>query len=415
MVKISHHGNAGQTAESLALIERAVDDYLQRADIGAARDYLSEMARTLAPLRQQMDIARDMILELSAVAATAEDTSGLRIVNDRVVAISQELYLSLRSAPMVHEACSTVREAIAKRALELARRNLEFSGATCDLPLALLSVGSDGRLEQALVADQDYLFLHGAFENQDAGDAEAVDGYFGMLGAAFAAILEKAGIKRCSGGIMPDNPEWRGSEEDWQRRLEATAKFEADGWARDVLNFIILSDVRFVAGDRELGIGFAASVRSLARGRVQTMRDMARAAGAMRVAIGFLRRFVVEAEGPHKGEFNLKLNAWMPLIMCIRLLALRFEIEETSTLARIEGLRRKRHFSDRVAAGLANAYHVITGKRIIQQIKRVKGIIDEECYINPYELMKEEREELRRAIIRVAELQTMIRNTFSVA
>jgi CBS domain-containing protein len=408
-------GKADRAAESLTDIARSAGDYLQQAGIVAAREYLADMERQLAPFRQQLDHARDTVLELCAVAASAEDASGLAAVNDLVVALSQELYLSLRSAPMVHEACSTVREAVAGRALELARRDLEFSGSCCELPLALLSVGSDGRLEQALLADQDYLFLYGACRKQAAADAEAVDGYFGMLGAAFATILEKAGIERCSGRIMPDNPQWRGSAEDWRRRLQATVRFEADGWASDVLNFIILSDVRFVAGDRDLGLGFAASVRSLARGRMQTMRDMARTAGAMRVGIGFLRRFSVEAEGLHKGEFNLKLNAWMPLVMCIRLLAVRFEIEETSTLARIEGLRRTRHLSDRMATALSNAYHVITGKRILQQIKRVKGIIDDDCYINPYELMKEEREELCRALIRVAELQTLIRNMFSVA
>lgn len=415
MARISHQGNAGLPAESLGLINRAVDDCLQRADIATASEYLEEMARHLAPLRRQLDRARDTILELAAMAATAGDAAGLASLNGRVVEIAQELYLSLRSAPMVHEACSTVREAIAGRALELARQELEFSGAACDLPLALLSVGSDGRLEQALAADQDYLFLHGAFEGEGETGGEAIDGYFGMLGAAFASILEKAGIKRCAGGIMPDNPEWRGSEEDWQRRLLAVNGFETDGWARDTLSFIILSDCRFVAGDRELGTRFAASVRSLARERLQTMRNMARAASAMRVAIGFLRRFVVEAEGLHKGEFNLKQNAWMPLVMCIRLLAVRFGIEETSTLARIEELRRKGHLSDRRAAGLAKAYHVITGKRILQQIKKIKGIIDDDRYINPYELMKDERDELRLAIIRVAELQTMIRNIYSVA
>jgi CBS domain-containing protein len=413
--RIIRRGNTGRAAESLALVERTVADYLQRADIAAASDYLAGMARMIAPLRQQAVTARDMIQELLVVAASAEDAAGLRAVNERVVAIAQELYLSLHSAPMVHEACSTVREAIARRALELARRDLQFSGATCDLPLALLSVGSDGRLEQALFADQDYLFLHGALVNQGTGDARAVDDYFGMLGAAFAAILEKAGIKRCTGGIMPDNPEWRGSEEDWRRRLVAPARFETDGWARDVLNFIILSDVRFVDGDRNLGIGFAASVSSLARDNSQTIRNMARVASAMRVAIGFLRRFVVAAEEPHKGEFNLKLNAWMPLIMCIRLLAINSGIEETATLARIERLRRIGQFSDKLAAGLSDAYHVITGRRILQQIKKLKGIIDDDCFLNPYELQQGEREELRRAMVTVDDLQKLIRSNFIVA
>ena len=134
----------------------------------------------------------------------------------------------------------------------------------------------------------------------------------------------------------------------------------------------------------------------------------------MRVSKGFLRRFVVEAEGPRKGEFNLKLLAWMPLVMCIRLLAVNVGLEETSTLERIKRLHSEGHLTDKMATDLADAYHTITRQRVLLQIKKVKRIIDDDCYLNPYELPNNEREELKDAIGAVDELQHMVRSRFSL-
>ena len=146
----------------------------------------------------------------------------------------------------------------------------------------------------------------------------------------------------------------------------------------------------------------------------QAIRHMCRVVSSMRLSKGFLRRFVVEAEGDHKGEFNLKLLAWMPLVMCIRLLAVNSGVEETSTLERIKRLHSEGHLNDKMAAELTDAYHVITRQRILLQIKRVKRIIDDDCYLNPYELASSEREELKDAIGSIDELQHMVRSRFSI-
>jgi CBS domain-containing protein len=135
----------------------------------------------------------------------------------------------------------------------------------------------------------------------------------------------------------------------------------------------------------------------------------------MRLANGFIRRFSVEAEGPNMGAFNLKLLAWKPLVTCVRMLAVHYGVDTTSTLERIEALQDKGIFSAKMASGLMDSYHIISGRRILQQIKKIKGIIDDDNFINPYELVGVEREGLYKAIKRVAELQNMIRKNYSVA
>jgi signal-transduction protein with cAMP-binding, CBS, and nucleotidyltransferase domain len=395
-------------------MEKTVREQLARLDFTSGREFLTRIDETVEGLQHRIAAARGELQSLMALAAAAENTQTLRTINDRLAALGADLFLAAGSVPMVQELCTTVRESIVVRALELARRDLYREGSYCEAPLALLAVGSSGRCEELLSSDQDYLFLHGVGEVISVQMGEAVADYFAHLGAVFVGKLEEAGIARCSGGIMPVNGAWRGTPQEWEKRLEQMLRFERNDWEANILTVIALMDARFLCGDRALGAAFGASARSAVRNTAHAIRHMARVVGSMRLSRGFLKRFIVEADGPHRGEFNLKVTAWMPLIMAVRLLAVNAGIEETSTLARIDRLRTG-SLTERMANDLTDAYHVLTGHRILQQSRLLKKIIDDACYLNPHELPGPERERLRDAIGTVEELQGMIRSMFSMA
>jgi len=399
---------------SLPQIGTAVSAQVSRLDISSGEALLAGVAKIVAPLQEMMVYAHGQQRDLVAEAAAAVDTTVLRSINDRAVSVSVTLFAALRSVLMVQDICTDVRDAIAERALELSRQELFFSGMHCEIPLALLSVGSDGRREQSLFTDQDYLFLHGSGDGVSLQFEEASAEYFGMLGAVFADKMAEAGIPKCSGGIMPANEDWRGSLPQWQDRLTTLFRFERNDFEKNILNLIALMDTRFISGNKKLGLGFGKLVRSRVRENNQAIQQMARVVGAMKLSKGFLRRFIVEGEGIHTGEFNFKAMALMPLVMSLRLLAVNVGIEETSTVERIYRLQREGHLSEKMASGLDDAYHTFTRLRILQQMKRLKRIIDDDCYINPYELPGEEREELKNAIGRIEELQSMVRGRFAV-
>lgn len=399
---------------SLTDIRAIACEQLKRQDIGRGELYLAEVTGILQSLREKLDCARNELFALAAKAATAQDTAELCLINDQTVSAACELFIDLNSVPMVQELCTVVRDAIAERALALARMELFFSGISCELPLSLLAVGSDGRREQLLFTDQDYLFLHGTGYDSSL-QAESTTDYFEILGSVFSTKMEESGISRCSGGIMPVNDDWRGSQQQWQQRLTSMLRFEKNNWESDILNLIALMDTRFICGDHDLGFEFGKNVRRIVRDNPQALRQMARVVSSMQLSKGFIRRFIVEAEGIHKGEFNFKLLAWMPLVMCVRLLAVSVGVEETTTLGRIRCLQTEGHLTDKMANELIDAYHILTGHRIRQQIKKIKGIIDFDCYINPYELLHHKHEELKNAIDRISELQDMMRSRFAMA
>ena len=57
--------------------------------------------------------------------------------------------------------------------------------------------------------------------------------------------------------------------------------------------------------------------------------------------VGFFKSFVVEKNGEHKNEFDLKVKGIAPLNDIIRLFALEKGVRSTSTPERIAALREK--------------------------------------------------------------------------
>jgi len=323
--------------------------------------------------------------------------------------IEMERFLKLPSVPVLHKSCTEYRDILAGKALELVTEEMKASGLMQpQLPFALISMGSDGREEQTLITDQDYLIVYG-----DNGGEEA-DRYFTKFSELLVERLVEVGFKKCTGDIMPSNPTWRGSMSQWKKKLLAIVRYEYEDYAKNLMDLIVLSDARYVAGNRELAGELIDLIRGLEKEYFHVLWGMAKAATEMKLALGFLKRIWTEGSGEHKGEFNLKLLAWAPLVMNIRIISINQGIPATSTLERIELLRKEGSFSGSMAGGLKDAYHILTRYRILQQIKVIKGIQKDSYYINPYQLPADEREHMRQAIMRIEDLQKVIHANFHI-
>ncbi len=389
--------------------------------MGEIREYLpllsgAEINRLLAGVRsslertislfEEMNLAEAALLSRIAAADTCGELGGIHAELNR---IEMERFLSAESVPALHANCTEYRDILAGRALELTMGEMEASsGRGPGVPYALISMGSDGREEQTLITDQDYLLVYAD------GGGDTVDEWFREFSDLLVERMEEVGFAKCTGDIMPSNPTWRGSISQWRRKLLAIVRYEYADYAKNLMDLIVLSDARYVAGDEALANELVAMIRGLEQDYFQVLWGMAKAATEMRLALGFLKRIWTEGSGEHKGEFNLKLLAWAPLVMNVRILAINQGIPATSTLRRIELLQREGSFSRSMAAGLSDAYLVLTKHRILQQVRVVKGIQKSSYYLNPYQLPGEERERIRQALLRVEELQKVIHTNFSI-
>jgi CBS domain-containing protein len=382
----------------LPLLERdEIFDLLQSLQSGIEGQicWAEELSARQAALRAQVPPAGDYV--------------ALRQIHDELNALELERFLKIQSVTVLHKSCTEYRDLLAGKTLELVAREMKSAGnGVAPVPFALVSMGSDGRKEQTLITDQDYLIVYG-----DGCGAEA-DGFFKEYSELLVERLAEIGFKKCTGDIMPSNPTWRGSLAQWRKKLVSIVRYEYEDYAKNLMDLIVLSDARFVAGNKDLADTLIQLIRGLEQDYFQVLWGMAKAATEMKLALGFLKRFWTEGAGEHKGEFNLKLLAWAPLVMNIRILAINQGIPATSTIERIELLQSEKSFSPAFAQGLRDAYIVLTRHRILLQIKVIKGILDSSYYLNPYELPADERERLKQALLRIEELQKIIHTNFSI-
>jgi signal-transduction protein with cAMP-binding, CBS, and nucleotidyltransferase domain len=339
----------------------------------------------------------------------AADYPSLLAIHSELNGLEMERFIRVPSVSALHENCTRYRDQLIQRALALVSAEMTAAGKGAPpLHFALVSMGSDGRGEQTLITDQDHLIVY-----EDGGDA-SVDEYFREFSELLVERLAAIGFKKCTGAIMPSNPTWRGSYAQWRRKLLAIVRYEYEDYAKNLMDLIVLSDARYVAGDRKLADALIDHIRGLEQDYFQVLWGMAKAATEMKLALGFLKRFWTEGSGEHKGEFNLKLLAWAPLIMNIRILAINQGIPATNTVRRIELLQQEKSFSAATAADLKEAYLVLTRHRILLQVKVIKGVQNDSYFINPYSLGEGEREKIRQALLRIEELQTMIHTNCAI-
>ncbi|HBG05434.1 MAG: nucleotidyltransferase [Geobacteraceae bacterium GWC2_58_44] len=384
----------GQVHAFLPLLERDEIRRFLKALQGSVRDELEQIG----------EYSRREEALLAAIPQES-DYGALFRLHEELNALEMERFLCFYSVPALHENCTSYRDVLAGRALELVQAEMPHPPP---LPFALISMGSDGREEQTLITDQDYLIVYGD------GDKEEADGYFKEFSTLLVERLSEIGFKKCTGGIMPSNDNWRGSLSQWQRRLLSIVRYECEDYGKNLMDLIVVSDARFVAGDRELAGELVTRIRSVLQDYFLALWGMAKAATEMQLALGFLKRFWTEGSGEHKGEFNLKLLAWAPLVMNVRILAINQGIPATSTVKRIELLEREKSFSGDTARGLIEAYRILTKHRILLQIKVIKGITNNAYFLNPYSLPKDERERMRHALLLIEDLQKIIHTNFSI-
>jgi len=375
----------------------------------------SEISIFLRSITSALDLDRQQLAgwssKLEGLDRCIDNTphGDLKRIHDELNQVELERFLMTYSVSALHHSCTHYRDVLAKRALAVVAEEMESAGRPIpDLPFALISMGSDGRREQTLITDQDYLIVYG-----DGGGEEA-DRYFLDYSTLLVDRLEEAGFKRCTGDIMPTNQTWRGSMSQWRKRLLAIVRYETEDYGKNMMDLIVLSDARYVAGDIGLADELVNTIRSMERDFSRVLWGMAKAATEMKLALGFMKRIWTESSGEHKGEFNLKLLAWAPLVMNVRILSINQGIPATNTVERITLLEKEGSFSASMASDLRAAYHVLTKHRILLQIKVMKGIQNDSYNINPYQLPAEERERIRHALIRIDELQKIIHTNFSI-
>jgi CBS domain-containing protein len=287
---------------------------------------------------------------------------------------------------------ASLNDALIKRLLRLAER--EFGPPPT--PYAWIVFGSEGRMEQALLTDQDNALIY----LRDSPEARQ---YFAAFSQRVVGGLIKAGFPSCPGGYMAT--QWHKPLDEWlrlfkgwietprpQALLEATIFFDF----RPVYGNLLLDsldELLFEAGDWALFLA-----------------HLARAALEFRPPLGgFFKRIQDDKEG----RVDFKLGGIAPIVSLARLYALEAHAGQArSTFERLKIAARSKSLSRTGADTLAETFRLLLRLRLREQLDTMKagGVPDNKVYLS--HLSPLEQRHLKEAFLAIREMQEATASNF---
>lgn len=288
--------------------------------------------------------------------------------------------------------------ALTGRAAAIAAAELEAGGyGPAPAPWCVLVLGSGGRGESLLSADQDNALVYDGSEEDD--------GWFAALGSRLADLLDEAGVRRCSGGIMASNREWRGTVPAWRERVA--------GWLRrsapdDLLHVDIFYDLLPVAGTLRLGRELHAAAVEAARGSPAFIASLVKSVAAMSLPIGILGRVRTQ-----DGRVDLKMGGLLPLVGIARTLALRVGSGARSTPERIQDAGAAGRLSPSDAASLVRIHRTLLTLILRQQLEDLSGGVPPSGRISVGGLERSEQRSLVRDLRALDDTLKVLRSSIA--
>ena len=290
---MSRQGRLTGWLSTRELIRQRVSDALLIGDALHDADTASEMA---GALRQLPNLSSSLLAE----GVSAYDIAGV---------ISGEYRSAL------------------SRAAHLAEAKMRAENNPPPRAFAVLVLGSAGRNESLLAADQDHAIIYDDKTDPIPDDKkQAYQDWFELFGKHISDILDEAGIPYCKGGVMSSSPtwcktltQWRTTISDWCRNPSAEALLSVD----------IFFDFALVYGDAQLGVKLQQAISGRAARQPDFLKLLARNVGSHHAATGLFGRLKLD-----EGRFQTKLHMMLPLIEILRVLAISRSIDARNSYER---------------------------------------------------------------------------------
>ncbi len=296
-----------------------------RDDLGRVTGWISTRELTRQRLTSAMVIGDEI--------ASAKDGEAIGSAVRNLVGLSQALRDDGVEADEIASVISSCYAAALIRASELSHRFLERAGRPAPCPFAVLLLGSGGRGESLLRADQDHAIIYdeSALGIDAVGSqAERVRSWFLEMGGMISDCLDAAGIPYCTGGVMSSEKAWSRSHREWVREV---ASWTRSSRPEELLNVGIFFDFAFAYGEFSLADRLRKDIRSLSPYPADFLKQLA---GQVTGHIGGTTLF---GRARTRGKrYDVKLHLLLPLTEALRALALSRGIMVSNSAARAEGL-----------------------------------------------------------------------------
>lgn len=294
------------------------------------------------------------------------------------------------AAVPISQLVSSLNDALVKRFVALAVDRL----GPPPTPFAWIVFGSEGRLEQTLLTDQDNGLVF-----QD--DSDTAREYFAALAKHVVDALIKAGFPPCAGGFMATHwckplAAWRELFTQWIRLPKPQALLDA----------AIFFDFRPVAG--ALTLDALEEIVTSAKSEQLFLSHLARGALDFYPPLGFFNRLRTD-----NGKIDLKKGAIGPIVGLARVAALAAGSRQRSTLERLAAAKASGLvLSADDATALAGLFPYLFQLRLRAQLSAMAAKTRVDHNVSLKDLSALERNHLKEALVTIKHIQNGLRNAW---
>lgn len=334
----------------------------------------------------------------------SEDAEALSAIREKAEVLLKKYLLQEVAIGFICNMISEVNDALIRRVIQLCEQAMQKKNqAPPPVEWCWLALGSGGRKEQLLRTDQDNALI---FEDVAEEDYPQVKAYFLKLAEKITAMLNDCGFEYCPGEMMASNPRWCLSLSEWERQF---SDWIFQPTAKNIMFCNIFFDYRPIYGDSKLTDALTQHIFEAIEEQSVFLSLLAKDAMKSAAPLTFFRNFLLEKSGEHKGTFDIKGRAMMPLADAARALILdKKALEVNNTFQRFDYLAGIDPKNAPLFEQAADAYEILVRYRALQGLRHE----DSGRYINPSELTKMERLNLRNSFRPIRQIQDLMRIRF---
>ncbi|MCG8698592.1 MAG: DUF294 nucleotidyltransferase-like domain-containing protein, partial [Bacteroidales bacterium] len=333
----------------------------------------------------------------------SESVDELKAIYKRVPVLVNALIESGDKTQNITRIITSISDAIVKRLIQL---GIEQQGEPpCEF--AFMVMGSEGRMEQTLLTDQDNAII---FSDLTGDDLNLAFEYFQKLGTYVCGNLHKVGYKLCDGDNMAQNPKWTQPVSKWK---EYFTQWINTSEPQDILDASIFFDFREVFGSAQMIEELRQHVNTAVESKSVFLYHMAQSVLKFKPPVSVFGNIVSSGSSDEQNTVNVK-KLLMPIIGFIRVYSLSNAINETNSLSRLKQLYVKEVVKKSMYDELVLAYNYLMQMRFRFQTENILQDLPPNNDININKLTHIEIATLKKIFSEIGNIQTQVNFDFKI-
>lgn len=273
---------------------------------------------------------------------------------------------------------------------------------------AFITLGSEGRSEQGLTTDQDNAII---YDDSNDEDPSLIADYFLKLGSSINNYLDDAGYKLCVGEIMARNPKWNQSLKVWKSYFN---NWILSPEPQNIIESVIFFDFRLLYGDEKLVENLRRTIKYSIKSNNMFLNQLAITTVNYKLPVGLFGKIQTENKDKNIEQFNLK-NAIRLLVSIVRLYSMKYGIEQTNTLERLDEMNRGAVISSSFYKELKYSYEYLMKLQFENQCRQFSKGYDISNYIDLSLLTPIELTNFKSVLSTLANFQSKVKYNFGIS